>query len=144
MATVAGTWSTEQAAVLEPDGGWLRAPEDSSLDVQVPIAALKDESYGLPVGVFRPLGAEHAVVVSDVMQSPSFTVRFACYGPAERAAVLAAVASGRTLLVQGKADVGGGGDYAYFRPAGPVTQERAADGRAWRYVQVPAVTVARP
>lgn len=148
MATIAGDWSEPQGAVLAPDSAWLRAPLAPVFDTAVLIESVSDEEQEQPGGVFHPLGATDAVVVTDARRAGTFSVRFTCRTAAARQRLRDILDAGTTLLLQGRAERStnglDGGDHLYVRPVGTVQLARPMPGRSARYVVAEFAVVGRP
>ncbi len=148
MAVIAGEWSATQGAISDPASAWLRAPLLPALDTPVFVESVGDEEAEQPGGVFHPLGAVSAVIVTDVRRAGGLQVTFTCRDRDALARLRALLDAGTTLMLQGRAERNStgldGGDHLYVRPVGTVTAERPLPGRSARYVQAAFTVVGRP
>jgi len=131
------SWSLVGSDVILVD------PDHPERTVRVCLSAAPEPLYGRAVGVFRPVGAQYPVVVSDVLQAPTMSITVVTYTQAESAAFLAVVEA-PVLLMQSPARPWGWG--SRYVALGQVQQLRTAptSRKAHRIWLVAMYEVARP
>jgi hypothetical protein len=144
-STITGPWTTSPSTSWHLAGNdvVIRDPAHPERMVRVCVAALPEPLYDRTVGVFRPVGAYWPVVVSDVMQSPSFSATVLTHTAGESQAFLEVVAA-PVVLVQSPTQPWGWG--SRYVALGAIQQTRTSplSRKADRLWTIAMTEVARP
>lgn len=120
----------------------LRCPADPTLDMVVHVVDEGSMVRRNPQGVFDILGAGNPVVVTDVRHEIEAALTIETTTANERAALLALLNSGETLLITGPSS--DGAETRYIVPGDVVETRKSVPTSFWREWTIPYVQVAEP
>lgn len=128
---LAGGRATSDLATLASRGrAWLTHPQRAGEPVTVDLRSTPTLEHGINQGIFRPIGATHAVVVSALQrQAPTGTIAINAVSFAERDTLRSLFADAAPVLLRAPADYGYGP--GLWLALGALTEDREGR-RAWQ------------
>lgn len=102
-AAAAGDWTTSSSTSWSGTTWWIKDPLDPAKNLEVYVHSQADRQRAARQGVFQPLGATYAAVVSDTRGTPSGTIVLRLDTAEEQDALDELLDAGNSLLVQAPA-----------------------------------------